>query len=110
MPYNEQVHGFCTEFYVVEKSIEVVVELAGETTRVRIDALRHEQNGSYKTKAYVEEAVVLELAYPSPDDDGKIPHRRYIWVDYLSLPWTNGDSADAVLSQALGFLRDACED
>jgi hypothetical protein len=43
--------SFCEEFYLVEKSIEVVVKIAGESERIRIDALRS-HSGDYSTKAY----------------------------------------------------------
>jgi hypothetical protein len=93
---------FCSEFYVVEKSIEVVVSIKGESTRVRIDALR-EASGRYSTREYFEALVKLEYAYP-PD---LTVEATTIWVPY-GLPWTDGKSADEVLNRALGFLEERC--
>lgn len=33
-------YPFCSEFYIVEKSIEVVAKINGENRQIRIDALR----------------------------------------------------------------------
>ena len=38
--YNSTTHSFCSEFYTIEKSIEVVVTIKGQEERIRIDALR----------------------------------------------------------------------
>lgn len=97
-------HPHCSEFYTVEKSVEVEVTIRGEPRRIRIDAL-HSPTGSvlYSTRAYVEESVVLRLQFPR---DGQEAEPFRVWVGY-DLPWTHGTSADDVLDQALGFLSAA---
>ena len=106
--YNREIHGFCSEFYTVEESIEVVVTTRGQSERIRIDALRDERTGTYCTKAYIGEHVSLPPTYPQTNgtfDRSRTSFR--VWVDY-ELPWTDRESADQALGQALSFLRERC--
>jgi hypothetical protein len=102
-------YQFCNEFYFVEKSIEVVVTLkaTGEPHRIRIDALYSPDSTiKYSTSSYIEEDVTVQPTYPQTD--GKFdrkPERFRIWTAY-DLPWTDRNSADDVLAQALGFLEE----
>ena len=106
--YNRKWHDFCSEFYTVEKSIEVVVTTGGQSERIRIDALRNEMTGTCCTKAYIEEHVSLQPTYPQTSGKfDRSPRSLRVWVDY-ELPWTNWDSADEALGQALSFLRERC--
>ena len=57
--YNPQSHSFCSEFYIVEKTSEVVVSIQGQNERIRIDALRREPSGDYSTAAYIEDEFTL---------------------------------------------------
>jgi len=105
--YNASNHGFCQEFYTVEKTIEVVVMLKGqkEPTTIRIDAVRDEKTGKYCSHAYTEESLTVQPTYPQTGSSFiRKPENFTIWVDY-DLPWTDRDSADGALDQALDFLR-----
>jgi hypothetical protein len=106
---NPADYGFCSEFYIVEKSIEVVVSLGGEDRRIRIDALQaHGANIEYSTIAYIQENFTLQPTFPSTSSGfSRKPEAVTVWVNY-ALPWTNGTSADGVLQQALSFLGDRC--
>lgn len=96
-----------SEFYVVEKSIEVVAEVHGASETIRIDAL-HRIDGDqsrYLTRALIELPVILQPVYGSDGtQDSAQPREVRAWVEY-HIPWTDGDSADAVLGQALSFLH-----
>ena len=106
--YDANTHSFCSEFYTIEKSIEVVVTIQGEADRIRIDALRDAKTGDYCTKAYIETHLTLQPTYPQTGGSfDRNPEDVRVWVDY-DLPWTNRDSADAALGQALGFLKERC--
>lgn len=106
--YDVQKHDFCSEFYTVEKTIEVVVTIGGESERIKIDALRQGGTGEYSTRAYREEHITVQPTYPqSGGSFDRKPQNYRVWVDY-DLPWTNRDSADAALNQALGFLQERC--
>lgn len=98
--FDDERHAFCAEFYTVEKSIEVVVLIRDEAKTVQIDALRDERAGTYSTRSSVLEHVTLQFSDREPES-------RRVWVSY-DLPWTNRDSADAALGQALMFLRERC--
>jgi len=99
---------FCSEFYVVEKAIEVVVGIGGENKTIRIEALRS-RSGHYSTSAYVEESVRVQPAYSLPGEESAAPARDVtIWVVF-NLPWTDRDTADDALQQALGFLSERCD-
>ncbi len=107
--YNKQQHGFCSEFYILEKTIEVVVRIKGEDERVKIDALKDEM-GKYSTKSYIEEHVTLQPTYPQTHGTfDKAPRDYRIWLDY-DLPWTHRNTADDALNQALWFLKERCSD
>jgi hypothetical protein len=97
-------YGFCQQFYTVEKSVEVIVSLGGEQRCVRIEALRG-RDGSYSTKAYIKEELIVQPAFPQTSE--KL--QPSVWIGY-SLPWTNRDSADGALHQALKFLEERCRD
>lgn len=99
---------FCDEFYVVEKSIEVVVKMSGEPQTIRIEALQALPDGKYCTRAYIQEYVTLQPTFPQTGRKfDRKPEDMCVWVDY-SLPWTDRESADEALNQALGFLREKC--
>ncbi len=108
--YNKEFHDYCSEFYTVAKTIQVVVSRNGESMTVKIEALRNEETGRYSTRAYYEEHVTLQPTYPKAY--GKYerePDDFIVWVSWLDLPWTDRDSAEAALGQALGFLRERCD-
>lgn len=108
--FDTERHGFCSEFYTIEKSIEVVVNIQGQDTQIKIDALKDGRSGKFSTKAYIEEHVTLQPTYPQTRGsyDREAEDFR-VWVSY-NLPWTDRDTADAALDQALGFLRERCPD
>jgi hypothetical protein len=95
---------FAAEFYIVEKAVEVVVNIAGEVRRVRIDALR-DHAGKYSTHSYIKEDIKAQPTYQREHEDKT--NSVSVWIDY-DLPWTNGPSADEALSQDLGFLSERC--
>jgi hypothetical protein len=106
--YDENLHSFCNEFYTVEKVIEVVVNLGGQSRRVRISALR-DPKGKFSTRAQIEEDITVQPTYPQSNGqftNKPVSHR--VWV-VLDFPWTDRTTADDALRQALGFLRDMCK-
>jgi hypothetical protein len=95
---------FCREFYVVEKSIEVVVMMKGDSRCVRIDALHELKQDHYCARVYIEEGVFLEPVYPAGDEAG-----QEVWTAWTDFPWTQCKSTDEVLRSALSFLRERCQ-
>lgn len=99
---------FCNESYVVEKTIEVVVEIAGSSETIRIEALKDLRDGHYSTHAYKKENVTLQPTYPQTGNSfDRTPLDMSIWISY-DLPWTHTDSADAAIVRAVGFLSERC--
>lgn len=99
-------HAFASEFYVIEKTIEVVVNIKGENETIKIEAHHDLADGSYKTRAFIQENLTLQPTYPQVGGKfGNKPDDFRVYVDY-DLPWTHRDSADEALQQALGFLRE----
>ena len=93
--YDRTTHNFCSEFYTIEKSIEVVVTIQGQEEQIRIDALRQGKTGNYSTKAYIERNLTLQPTYPKTNElFESAPGDFRVWVNY-DLPWTNRNSADA---------------
>jgi hypothetical protein len=102
-------YPFCSEFYIVEKSIEVVVKINGEDRHLRIDAL-HAPNSTvlYSAAAYIKEDITVQTTYPQENGQfASQPQNVQVWVSY-ELPWTDRKSADDALAQALSFLRERC--
>jgi hypothetical protein len=96
-----------SEFYVVEKSIVIVAEVHGQAETIRIDAMRHETDhgARYLTHAFIELPVIVQPVWgPDGTADTAEPREVRTWVNY-NIPWTDGESADAVLGQALAFLQ-----
>ncbi len=100
--YDSNKHAFCSEFYSVAKSIEVVAKIQDQSRRIRIEALHDERDGKYSTKAYIEVDVQL---HPTSQSNGKFVENFSIWAAY-DLPWTHTNSVELALGQALGLLRE----
>jgi hypothetical protein len=99
----------CSEIYIIEETVEVVVEIAGEMQTIRIEALRDLRSGRVCTRAFRQENVTLQPTYPKTGGKyDRKPEEFEIWVDY-DLPWTDREEADQALTQALGFLGERCD-
>ena len=105
--FDKELHANCSEFYRVDRALEVVVSRNGQPTTVRIEALRNDETGRYSTAAYLEEHVTLQPTYPQ--SHGNNPYDFVIWARWIDFPWIDRESADAALRQALGFLRERCD-
>jgi len=106
---NRKSYPFCNEFYTVEKSIEVVVTIQGESCSIRIDALFNLDGSKYSTRAYILEDVTAQPTYPQTNNVfSRKPESMRVWIKY-DLPWTDRASADDALAQALGFLGERCD-
>ena len=93
-----------SEAYEVAKTIEVVATYGGQPRRVRIDALEDLHSpGQFSTKAYIEEDLRIQPSFPAPGLTGLQSYRVWVALDHA---WTNRQSADAALEQALAFLND----
>lgn len=108
--YNPRSHSFCSEFYIVEKTIEVVVSIQGQNERIRIDALQRLPSADYSTRAYIEDEFTFQPTLPKQNGQFiRKPESHRIWVVY-DLPWVHANSADAALRRALSFLKERCSD
>lgn len=96
--YEFECEG-ATEFYVVEKTVELVVTMRGQSQRLRIEALRR-SDGVYSVSAYIRRRLASE-AFPGHDGD---LIGLDVWASY-DLPWTRRDSADDAIQQGLSFLE-----
>ncbi len=102
------------EVYEIVQTVDVVAALKpnGDVSTIRIEVLRDALNpsGEFSTRAYLQEDVMLQPTYPQ-DGDGfqRRAESMTIWVVWVDFPWTNRDTADGALQQALGWLRDHCE-
>lgn len=106
MPNDEKNQfPFLSEFYRVEKIVEGVFTGAkhDEATEFRIEALLNVRSGKYLTRAYTR--VSLPITAPGET----IPDTHFIWASYNGFPWTDGDSADDVIHDAMNFIRQWCE-
>jgi hypothetical protein len=90
---------FLTEVYTVEKTVEVWISAdEGPAFPLRIEAIRNERTGKYKTRAYTLRDVDVSL---SPGDSKKSPAKA--WVEVYT-PHTSRDTMDDAINQLIGFL------
>jgi hypothetical protein len=89
-----------TERYVIEKTVELCVEIAERTEVLRIEALLDTSTGRYTTRGYVQVDISPSFAYPGQMVDRNIS----IWASY-SLPWTDRPTADEAIQQAVSLAN-----
>ena len=98
---------YVSEIYTVEKTIEIEAQVHGVSERIRIHALSRDFDSRvrYSTTAEIEVPVTIHPCYgPDGSEDTAAPREANVWVDY-DIPWTDGETADDVLNQAMLNLR-----
>ncbi len=112
MALDPEEFDFCSEVYVVERVVELVVaNLRGESEQIRIEALRAPGSSGrkYHARAYIKEDITVQPTYPQGRGKfGREPESFSVWVPY-DLPWTDRETADEAIAQALFFLRERCQ-
>ncbi|MCX7000906.1 MAG: hypothetical protein NT106_11530 [Candidatus Sumerlaeota bacterium] len=101
-------YDFCSECFIVEKIIEVVVKIGEVPKQIRIEALCNissGQCGQYRTRSYYQECIKIQ---PTSTENENEIESKWVWLEDDLIPWTSGDNADQVISQALSFLNDIC--
>lgn len=102
---NPSSYSSCSEFYEVALSVEFVKPYGGEDRMFKIEALFNRTNGSYSTSAYIKEHVTLQPSYPVVNGSFTSKPTDYtIWVAFHNIGWTDRESAEAAIEQAIGFL------
>jgi hypothetical protein len=92
---------FCSEYYIVEKAIEVVTKIEGVNRHFRIEALHGPESViPYSARCYMRVDVAVQPTSPQTNS-----RPVSVWAHY-DLPSTARDSADQSLEQALAFLRE----
>ena len=95
----------CSEFYEVAKIVEFVMPYGGQDTHIRIEALHDPQSGRYSTRVSYQQEFRLQPSYPVVNGNfGKNPGDFSLWVPFPNAAWTDRDTADAAIEQALGFI------
>lgn len=95
----------CSEFYEVVKTVEFVMQYGEEDTLFRIEALHELQTNRFSTRVYYQEHFHLQPSYPV--EKGKFMQKLAdfrVWVPFPNAAWTDRDTADQAITQALGFL------
>lgn len=101
---NETSINSCNEFYVIEKTIEVIVGSAEKSKTIRIEALLSLPQREYSTHVYIKEHVTVQPTFPRTGEGfDRKPANMQVWINY-DLPWTNGETADEVINKTLAFL------
>ena len=95
----------CSEFYEVEKTVELVMPHGGEDTTIRVEALLDLKSGRYSTRVSYHENFKLQPSYPIVNGKfEKMPEDFAVWVPLLNAPWVDADTADSAIERSLGFL------
>lgn len=96
---------FARVIYEVERSIEVAAVFRGGEEYFRIDALKGPDG--YVSNTYILSDELIQAAYPPTTRTAPPgPREVRVWLAFNETPWTAGPTAEAVLSQALGFLQE----
>ena len=76
-------YPFCSEFSILEKSIEVIVKIQGTDRRVRIDALNDLKSGRFKIAAYIQESITVQPTFPQTNEQfDRKPESFTVWTSY----------------------------
>ena len=102
-------YKFCSEFYVVEKTIIVVVKMRGVGRHIKIEALLS-NSGEYSARSYIEEHITVQSSYPAEAGQKLESQSMSVWASF-DLPWVDAQkTADLALDRALLFLSERCSD
>lgn len=94
-----------SEFYEVVKTVEFVMFYGGVETPIRIEALHDLRTGRFSTRVYYLEHFHLQPSYPVNNRKfARNPEDLQVWVPFPSAAWTDRDTADEAITQALGFI------
>ena len=101
---------FCSEYYILEKAIEVVTRIGGVDRQFRIEALHGPESViPYSVRCYIRVDIAIQPARPdAPSKPESKSETVSVWAQY-DLPGTATDSADVAIEQALGLLRERSE-
>ena len=101
---------FCSEYYILEKAIEVVTKIGGVDRQFRIEALHGPESViPYSARCYMRVDIAVQPAHPdSPGEPESKSETVSVWAQY-DLPETAADSADVAIEHALGLLRERSE-
>ena len=93
---------FTNEFYIIEKTVELLVPTKnGESINIRIEALYDCHKGIYQTKSYLKKEC--KFAFKSSEDE--TIYEKSIWIEDCNAPWTEKDTADEAIEQAISFIK-----
>lgn len=102
---NPSSYNTFNEFYEVAKTVQFVKSYGGEDRTFKIEALFDPKSGSYSTSAYIQEYVTLQPSYPVVNGIYTSKPTDYsVWVKFGNIGWTDRESAESAIEQALGFL------
>ncbi|OZT74155.1 hypothetical protein CE457_09170 [Vreelandella boliviensis LC1] len=77
----------------------------GEDTQFRIEVLHDLQSSRFSTSVYYKDYFHLQPSYPVVNGKfSKKPTDFQVWVPFPNAAWTDRDTADEAITQALGFL------
>ncbi|WP_066922827.1 hypothetical protein [Methylobacterium sp. CCH5-D2] len=93
-----------SEFYEIAKTVELYVRVNGVTEHIRIVA-RDNLRGTFSTVSYIQREIYADLVYPGT---GESRVKMMVWADW-DLPWTNRDTPEEAINQALSFLWERAE-
>lgn len=105
--YDPEVHQFCSEFYTVEHTIDVVANYRGGAEHFRLEAVR-KSTGDYRVRAYMEQNIVIEQLGNRNDSIELGKTQAKVWVDFELPPILSAKTAEQALGQSLGWLRERC--
>ncbi|MCY1368806.1 hypothetical protein D9M69_558070 [compost metagenome] len=102
---NPVTYQNCSEFYEIVKTVEFVMRHGGEDMQFRIEALHDVQAKRYSTRVSYHQYFRLQPSYPIVGGSfANNPEDISLWVPFPNAAWTDRDTAEGAIEQALGFL------
>ena len=111
LEFNKERHGFCCDFLIVEKTLEIMVEMKGaeegDRELIRIEALHEVETGKYIVRVYREMLVLVD-----PEYHGDEPQSYRAWVSFDEHDMASAckRSANDAIEEALRILRMDCKE
>jgi len=95
-------YDFCSEFYIVEKIIELVTKIGDMTKHMRIEILHDIRNEQYHAISYYMEFIKIQPRLTENENDIE---SKWVWLFDDNFPSMQDDNADILISRVLGELE-----
>jgi len=94
--FSEAYEIVCTALLVMD----------GEFYRIEVLRRYSSPNTPFTAHCWLQSKISVPLSSPETEEELEIPQDIQVWTEVVNFPWIDAPTADAALTQALGFLAD----